>query len=125
MDLKQLNYFLTIVEHRSFRKAADALGVSQPALSISIKQLEQTLDCVLLNRAPGRVVPTSFGLSLCESARRIQQEVTLAQARLHKRLHNFYRQQEPLPWIPELSMSDKSSPQAVALGAISIGATPA
>jgi DNA-binding transcriptional LysR family regulator len=92
VDLKQLNYFLTIVEHRSFRKAADVLGVSQPALSISIKQLEQSLGCLLLDRTPGHVVPTAFGLSLCESTRRIQQEVRLAQARLHE-IHGITRGQ--------------------------------
>ena len=82
MDLKQLNYFLVVVEHRSFRKAAEALNVSQPALSISVKRLEDSLGCLLLDRTPGGVIPTAFGISLCQSIRRIQQEVRLAQDRL-------------------------------------------
>lgn len=90
MDLKQLNYFLTVVEHRSFRKAADVLNVSQPALSISIRRLEESLGCSLLDRIPGGVVPTAFGLSLCESTRRIQQEVKLAHDRLHE-IHGMAR----------------------------------
>ena len=37
MDLNQLRYFSAVVDHGSFRKAADALHVSPPALSLSIK----------------------------------------------------------------------------------------
>lgn len=92
LDLKQLGYFLAVVEHRSFRKAADSLKISQPALSISIKRLEDSLGCALLDRALGRVVPTQFGLSLCQSARRIQQEVKLAQDRLSE-IHGMARGQ--------------------------------
>jgi DNA-binding transcriptional LysR family regulator len=92
MDLKQLGYFLAVVEHRSFRKAADALNISQPALSISIKRLEESLGCPLLDRALGRVVPTQFGLSLCQSTRRIKQEVKLAQDRLYE-IHGLARGQ--------------------------------
>ena len=90
MDLKQLTYFQAVVEHSSFRKAADMLNVSQPALSISIKRLESTLGCRLLDRVPGRVVPTAFGLSLCQSTRRIQQEFKLAHDRLDE-IHGLAR----------------------------------
>lgn len=50
-----LEYFLTIVEHGSFSKAAEALHVSQPSLSQQIKQLEESLQARLLIR-PGRTV---------------------------------------------------------------------
>jgi DNA-binding transcriptional LysR family regulator len=78
MDLKQLNQFLAVVEHGSFHKAADVLHITQPALSISVKKLENELNCVLLDRGSGKVVPTAFGRSLFESAQKISREVKRA-----------------------------------------------
>ena len=78
MDLKQLNQFLAVVEHGSFHKAADVLHITQPALSISVKKLETELNCVLLDRGSGKVVPTAFGRSLYDSAQKIRREVKRA-----------------------------------------------
>lgn len=75
MDLKQLRYFCAVVEHGSFRRAADALHISPPALSLSIKGLEEELGLALLDRKPGRILPTSYGHSLYGNARRIQSGV--------------------------------------------------
>ena len=52
---RALEYFLTIVEHGSFSRAAEALHVSQPSLSQQIKQLEERLQTRLLIR-PGRTI---------------------------------------------------------------------
>ena len=43
MDTKQLAAFCAVVEHRSFSQAADQLGVTQPAVSLQIRSLEQRL----------------------------------------------------------------------------------
>ena len=43
MDLKQLNYFVSVVDHMSFSKAAEKLHISQPSLSNAIKNLEHEL----------------------------------------------------------------------------------
>ena len=43
MDLRQLRYFIALAEHRSFVRAADAMGITQPAFSRSIQGLEQGL----------------------------------------------------------------------------------
>lgn len=54
MNLTQLNHFVTLSEHGSFRLAAETLGISQPALTKSISKLEDNLGVQLLNRARGR-----------------------------------------------------------------------
>ncbi len=84
MDLKQLRYFRAVVEQASFRKAADALHISPPALSLSVKALEGELGVTLLDRNPGRVLPTAFGHSLYHSAVEIQNNVQAALDRLNE-----------------------------------------
>lgn len=71
IDARKLTYFALIVQHGSFGKAAKALGMSQPALSISMDRLEEELDTKLLIRTPGGVRPTEKGESLVRHARQI------------------------------------------------------
>jgi DNA-binding transcriptional LysR family regulator len=78
VDLRQLRQFCAIVDHGSFRKAADSLHISPPALSLAIKRLEDELGISLLERRPGKVRATAFGQSLYESAHRIDAEVQQA-----------------------------------------------
>jgi LysR family transcriptional regulator of abg operon len=78
VDFRQLRQFCAIVELGSFRKAADRLHISPPALSLAIKRLETELGVALLERRPGRVRATAFGHSLFSSARRIDAEMQSA-----------------------------------------------
>ena len=78
MNLKQLRYFAAVAELGSFRKAADTLNVSQPALSLSIKGLEQDLGFQLLDRGPTQVTPTSYGQSLFVRAKQIESDLERA-----------------------------------------------
>ena len=50
MDLKRLEYFCTIVEKGQISKAAEALHISQPPLSMRLKELEEELDVQLIYR---------------------------------------------------------------------------
>ncbi len=59
--LKQLRYFLAVVDHGGFTQAAAALFVAQSALSRHIGQLEDELGFVLLEREPRGVRPTPAG----------------------------------------------------------------
>ena len=61
ITLKQLRYFEALVQHGHFGRAAEASAVSQPALSIQIKELEEELGVILFERAPRQVRLTSFG----------------------------------------------------------------
>ncbi len=61
VTLKQLRYFEALVQHGHFGRAAEASAVSQPALSIQIKELEEELGMVLFERGPRQVRLTGFG----------------------------------------------------------------
>lgn len=50
MEMRQLQYFVTVVECATFTKAAEALHISQPSLSAAIKKLEREIGYVLLDR---------------------------------------------------------------------------
>jgi DNA-binding transcriptional LysR family regulator len=71
MDTKQLAAFCAVVEHHSFSQAADQLGVTQPAVSLQIRSLEQRLGQQLLDRSGRRVEPTEAGLRLYRGAQRL------------------------------------------------------
>jgi DNA-binding transcriptional LysR family regulator len=71
MDTKQLAAFCAVVERRSFSQAADQLGVTQPAVSLQIRSLEQRLGQQLLDRSGRRVEPTEAGLRLYRGAQRL------------------------------------------------------
>ncbi len=69
--LKQLEYFVCIAELKTFRGAAERLGVSQPTLSSQMYILEQCLDVILLERSRKGAVLTPAGRDLLVTAREI------------------------------------------------------
>jgi LysR family hydrogen peroxide-inducible transcriptional activator len=69
--LKQLEYFVCIAELKTFRGAAERLGVSQPTLSAQMYILEQRLDVTLLERSRTGTVLTPAGRDLLVNAREI------------------------------------------------------
>src|SRR5437867_2100895 len=71
MDTRQLAAFCAVVERKSFSQAAERLGVTQPAVSLQIRSLEQRLGRQLLDRSGRRVEPTEAGLKLYASAQRL------------------------------------------------------
>lgn len=68
MDLRQLRYFVAIVEQGSFSKAANHLHAAQPALSQHIRHMEQELGVQLLHRGARGVLPTEAGERLLKHA---------------------------------------------------------
>jgi DNA-binding transcriptional LysR family regulator len=78
MELRQIRYFLEIVRSASFGRAAERLNITQPALSKSIRNLEQSLDVKLLERHPNGVVTTDFGELFLEYASLISSEIDRA-----------------------------------------------
>ncbi len=73
MDTRQLAAFCAVVERRSFSRAAEQLGVSQPAVSLQIAGLEKRLGTRLLDRSGRRVEPTEAGTTLYRRAQRLLQ----------------------------------------------------
>lgn len=68
MNLRQLKYFVAIVEAGNMTKAAEKLHVAQTALGMQIRQLEEDLGVALLTRHSRGVEPTRAGKLLCERA---------------------------------------------------------
>lgn len=71
MNLQQLRHFVAVVEHGHFARAAEAIHLSQPALSRSIQALEQQLGCTLIDRHSRGISLTAHGELVLEHARRL------------------------------------------------------
>lgn len=71
MNLNQLRHLIALAEHHSFSKAAEALFLTQPALSRSIQALEQDLDVRLVDRDGKRTTLTAYGELVAARAERI------------------------------------------------------
>jgi DNA-binding transcriptional LysR family regulator len=80
MDVRQLEYFLAIVDHGGFNRAASALYVSQPALSQTVRSLERDLGTDLFHRIGKRAVLTEAGTALIEPARAAVRSMETARA---------------------------------------------
>src|SRR5947209_19884869 len=71
MDTRQLAAFCAVVERRSFSQAAARLGVTQPAVSLQIRALEERLGQRLLDRSGRRVEPTEAGMPVYRNAQKL------------------------------------------------------
>lgn len=69
MELRQLRYFVTVVEESNFTRAAARLHLAQPGLSAQIQQLERELGQRLLERGARSVTPTEVGAAVLVHAR--------------------------------------------------------
>lgn len=69
MDLKKLEQFLAVYEHRNYARAAKALSLSQPAITKSILSLEKELGVRLFERGQYGAVPTEFAIALEKRAK--------------------------------------------------------
>ena len=73
LTLKQLRYMDALARHGHFGRAAEACAISQPALSVQIKELEESLGLALFERGPREVRLTGFGEEFLTRARDILQ----------------------------------------------------
>ncbi|MFF7993316.1 LysR family transcriptional regulator [Kitasatospora xanthocidica] len=83
LDLRKLRYFVAVVEHRHFGRAAEQLYITQPVLSRQIRSIERELDCTLLERTTRRVELTPAGKQLYQEAQGILAAVAAAVQRVH------------------------------------------
>ena len=77
--LNQLRIFLNVVETSSITKAADMLHLSQPAVSIQLRNFQAQFNVPLTEVVGRKLYVTQFGHEVAESARRIFQEVEQVQ----------------------------------------------
>ena len=75
LTLKQLRYFDAVARQRHFGRAADLCAISQPALSMQIRELEEVLGNRLFERGPRDVRLTDFGEAMLQRAREILRAV--------------------------------------------------
>ena len=68
MNIQQLRYVVAIANSGTFREAASKLFVSQPSLSVAIKDLEQELNFKIFTRTTTGAVLTSQGMTFYERA---------------------------------------------------------
>jgi len=78
LDIRQLTAFLAIVQSGSLGRGADALHVTQPALSRTVRQLEDKLGAPLFERYSTGMVLTDYGRTLLPHARLLKEEADLA-----------------------------------------------
>jgi LysR family hydrogen peroxide-inducible transcriptional activator len=69
--LRQLRYLQALVRYRHFGRAAEACAVSQPALSMQIRDLEKELGVELVERRPGEAALTDVGLEVARRGERV------------------------------------------------------
>ena len=82
-ELRHLIYFQAVAQHLHFRRAAESLGVAQPALSRQIAQLEAALGVTLFNRNQRRVELTAAGDTLLTRSESILQSLQKIPDELH------------------------------------------
>jgi LysR family transcriptional regulator, hydrogen peroxide-inducible genes activator len=75
MNLRALQYFVTLADLKHFSKAAEACFVSQPTLSTQIKKLEEELGIQLIERSPRNVMLTAAGEEIATRAQRVLTDI--------------------------------------------------
>ncbi|WP_432548863.1 LysR family transcriptional regulator [Kineococcus sp. SYSU DK004] len=78
MDLRQMQYVVTLADERQFTRAAALTGVSQSGLSAAIRSLEDELGTPLFDRTSRRVEPTDAGRALLPHARSLLEQAAAA-----------------------------------------------
>src|SRR3984957_7542885 len=71
LTLRQLRYLEALAQHRHFGRAAGACAVTQPALSMQIRELEKQLEIELVERRPGEVTLTEIGIEVAQRGERV------------------------------------------------------
>ncbi len=68
ITLRQLRYLSSLARHRHFGRAAEECAVTQPALSMQVRELEREIGAELVERRPGDIVLTETGAEVARRA---------------------------------------------------------
>ena len=93
-NLHDLNYFLTLAEIGNISRAAERLGISQPALSMAVKRLEDLFDTSLVLRAQSGISLTKSGEKLIEKSQELihqWQQISFQVTQQEKAIEGHYR----------------------------------
>jgi DNA-binding transcriptional LysR family regulator len=116
LELRQVRYIVAVVESLGFRKASNIMHVSQPSLSVQIKQLENELGVILFRRSKRHVEITRAGEAFLSAAReillKVKQPIGCGSACGERRGRNdparFYSNRE-LPYPSPASGQDQTA----------------
>ena len=89
MNLRILNYFLTVVHEKNITKAAEVLHITQPTLSRQLMQLEEELGVKLFDRSQHKFTLTPSGQFLVERAKEILNMVEKTTLDIQEQEHNL------------------------------------
>ena len=102
LDIRRLSLFLAVVEHGGFTRAAQAVHISQPALSQAIAELEAELGGPLFHRLGRAVELTDAGAALAGPARAVLREIDAAR-QVTAEVNKLSRGRLDLSALPTLS----------------------
>ncbi|MFN2540868.1 MAG: LysR substrate-binding domain-containing protein [Chthoniobacterales bacterium] len=109
LEIRHLRYFLAVAEAKSFSRAADRLGISQPSVSQQMRDLEANLRVSLFQRRGKRILLTPRGLIFEEHARAMLRqletcldELTIRPGQLRGALHLGVIPVLNVPLVPDL-----------------------
>lgn len=88
MELRQIRYFIATAEQLNFTRAAEQMGVAQPALSRQVRALEEELGVQLLERDSRQVSLTAAGQMFLEDTREVLELLEAAEARVRRAQQN-------------------------------------
>ena len=74
MSLTELKFIIAVAQERNFRRAAEKCFVTQPALSLGIKKLEEELNIIIFERSHSDISMTEIGAQIVEQAYRVIEE---------------------------------------------------
>lgn len=102
LDVRRLSLFLAVVDHGGFNRAAQAVHISQPALSQAIAELETELRGPLFHRLGRKVTLTDAGAALVGPARAVLREIDVAR-QITAEVNKLGRGRLDLSALPTLS----------------------
>lgn len=91
MTLQQIHYVLTIDRVGSMNRAAELLYVSQPTLTVAIRELEQEIGITIFHRSSNGVTATNEGIEFLRYARQVYQQYELLQSKYSDQTKRKYK----------------------------------
>ena len=113
MELRQLQYFLAVVEEQSFTKAAARLHVAQPWVSAQVRQLETEVGQTLVDRSPTGVRPTTVGAAVLPHARAALEAITAVRDTVDQ-LAGLLRGHVTIATVPSVASGAVNLPRVLA-----------
>ncbi len=83
MDFRKLIYFEAVCREKSFTKAAQRLHITQPSVTMAVRDLEHDLNVCLIDRRRGELTPTPEGEYILQKARHLIQELEQTEQEIH------------------------------------------